>query len=112
MKMNVDRLTEMTGFKVKYVEAAGTKHGRVFSLDLSKNQPCGRSMEKCRSCNSTGETAENYRARCVTYESRCILCNFETQRVSKHQEEKGQTQQPRDGIYIGESSRTIAERTN
>ena len=43
IKMNVDRLTEMTGIKVNYVEAAGTKLERVFSLDLSKNQPCGRS---------------------------------------------------------------------
>jgi hypothetical protein len=65
-------------------------------------------MEKCRSCNSPGETVENCRARCVTYESRCILCNPKKQRVSNHQEEK----EPRDGIYIGESSRTIAERTN
>ena len=112
MKMNEDRLAEMTGFKVNYVEAAGTKLGRVFSLDLSKNQPCGRNMEKCRSCNSPGETVENCRARCVTYESRCILCNPEKQRVSNPLEEKVQPEQPRDGIYIGESSRSIAERTN
>ena len=39
MKLNEDRLTEMTGFKVNNVEAAGTKLGRVLSLDLSKNQP-------------------------------------------------------------------------
>ena len=112
MKMNEDRLAEMTGFKINYIEAAGMKLGRVFSLDLSKNQPCGRSMEKCRSCSSPGETVENCRARCITYESRCIMCNPETKKVSSHQEEKDQPGQPRDGIYIGESSRTIAERTN
>ena len=81
MKRNEERLTEMTRFKVNYVEAAGTKLGRVFSQDLSKNQPCGRSMEKCRSCNSP-----------------------ETKRVSSHHEENERTEQPRNGIYIVESS--------
>ena len=40
MRESEDRLTEMTGFKISYTEAAGTKLGNVFSLDLAKNQPC------------------------------------------------------------------------
>jgi hypothetical protein len=46
MEENEERLADMTGFKGSYTEAAGTKLGRVFSLDLAKNQPCGRSQEK------------------------------------------------------------------
>ena len=38
------------------------------------------------------------------------MCNPETKKVSSHQEEKDQPGQPRDGIYIGESSRSLAER--
>ena len=91
MKDNEERLADMTGFKVNYTEAAGTKLGRVFSLDLAKNQPCGRNQEKCRNCSPPEEVMDNCKSRCITYESRCILCNPEKQNkqdLSTPQEEE------------------------
>jgi hypothetical protein len=47
MKANEERHADMTGFKINYTEAASTKLGRVFSLDLAKNQPFGtRKMQE------------------------------------------------------------------
>ena len=126
MRENEDSLAEMTGFRVSYSEAAGTKLGRLFSLDLAKNQPCGRSQEKCSSCN-TDKIETNCKARCITYKSRCTLCNPEKKPDPSSPQEGEQLQDRpqqdvvdevvadpslgRVGIYIGESSRSIAERT-
>ena len=46
MKENENELAAMTGFKVSYKETAGTKLGRIFSLDLAKDQPCGRPVNE------------------------------------------------------------------
>ena len=75
MRENEDSLAEMTGFRVSYSEPAGTNFSRVFSLDSAKNQLCGRSQEKC-SCNSD-KIETNCKAICITYKSRCTLCNPE-----------------------------------
>ena len=90
----------MTGFKVSYTKAAGTKLGRVFSLDLAKNHPCGRSQEKCRNCSPPVEVKDNCKARCITYESRCTLCNPDKQSkqdLSSLQEEELQHQSHQEG---------------
>ena len=90
MKENEEKLAAMTGFKVSYTETAGTKLGRIFSLDLAKDQPCGRPVEKCSQCNTWGEGKPNCKARCITYESRCTVCNPDNPNskptVSNHQE--------------------------
>jgi hypothetical protein len=53
IRENEDKLASLTGFRVSYSEAAGTKMAMLFSLDLNSNQPCGRPVEKCRQCTAT-----------------------------------------------------------
>ena len=77
MKENEDKLATMTGFKISYIESAGTKLGSIFSLDLSKDQPRGRNPEKCSQCSSRVENKLNCKAMCKPYESKCTICNPE-----------------------------------
>ena len=107
------------------------KLGNLFSTNLSKGQPCGR--PKCHPCeNSEVGKAQNCKARSVLYMSSCNLCNLKQksnptiQKLSKEysspeggdaeiDQVKGKltTGKPtgRSGIYIGESSRSLAERS-
>ena len=135
MRENEDRLVDMTGFKISYSEAGGVKLGRMFSTNLARDQPCGRGLDKCIQCN-TGNQSQNCKARCVLYESCCLLCNPVT--ATTHEEGKSIHEEGgevvanpperevgsnpplrdgvmkssrREGVYLGETSRSLAERT-
>ena len=64
----------LTGFRVKFQEAGGSKLASLFSTDLSKGAHCGRSP--CPPCD-TNEAGKrpNCRSRNVIYESACTTCN-------------------------------------
>ena len=98
-------MRELTGFGIKFQEAGGTQLKNSFSLDLGKGTHCGR---ECPPCTSNGEKRQRCRARNIVYETLCTLCNPETNRMEKRENEKAGR---RKGIYIGESSRSIHERS-
>ena len=101
-------LAGLTGFRIRFQEAGGTQLANMFSTDLAKGKHCGRKV--CPTCTSSDDKKPNCRARSLLYESSCTLCNpVQERKKSSHQEEeiKG-----RDGIYIGETSRSLNERTN
>ena len=94
-------MKELTGFGIKFQEAGGSQLGNSFSLELGKGKHCGR---VCPPCTMNGEKRENCRKRNILYETVCKICNPETKRV-----EKDVT--IREGVYIGESSRSLHERS-
>jgi hypothetical protein len=90
MKENEEKLAELTGFRISYTEAAGTKLGRVFSLDINKNQPCGRKPDKCSQCNNTQEeNLPKCKSRNITYESSCTICNPDKPESQKSSQQEG-----------------------
>ena len=93
-------LKEMTGFGIKFQEAGGSQLRNAFSLDLAKGKHCGR---ECPPCTTNGDKRGNCRSKNILYESSCKVCNPETRRMDKEAR--------REGIYIGESSRTLHERS-
>ena len=109
LREDEDRMELLTGFRVKYQEAGGSPLSNAFDKNLGTGQPCGR--EECPICKQA-ENEEDCKARNITYESKCKLCNPK----SSHQEDdedahpSGRKPTPREGIYIGESSRSIHER--
>ena len=124
MRENEDRLAPLTGFRISYSEASGTKLAKMFSTDLSLDQPCGRIL--CKPCESKGtETSQNCRAKSILYESSCKVCNPVTKKPSSHQADEVQGLASLDkgvadpslvkgrvGIYLGETSRSLFERTS
>ena len=58
LKENEPRLSEMTGFRVRYMEAGGTKLSQLFSTDTARGEHCHR--VDCQPCNrQTDSCAEN-----------------------------------------------------
>ena len=117
---------QMTGFRISFSEAGGTQLGNMFSTDLASGQHCGRMENKCKPCNLQESKLQKCKARSIVYESSCDLCNPTTHEKSNNttttQEEANTTNTVgekvmadpshlgRVGIYIGESSRSLAER--
>jgi hypothetical protein len=91
-------------FGIKFQEAGGTQLKNSFSLDLGKGTHCGR---ECPPCTSNGEKRQRCRARNIVYETMCMWCNPESRGVERKEGEKA----GRKGVYIGESSRSIHERS-
>jgi hypothetical protein len=98
-------MSKMTRFKVRYQEAGGIQLARLFSTDLGKGRPCGR--EECQPCGRHGsdEVIPNCKQASIVYESSCLICNQEDGKNKKDGNEG------RNGIYLGETSRTLHERT-
>ena len=101
-------LARITQFRIRYQEAEGTKLALMFSTDLGVGESCGRG--NCQPCGSREERRPNCRAQSIPYESKCEVCNPKP--TSSHQEDLSQ-QKPasRKGIYIGETSCTLYERS-
>ena len=102
-------MAEMTGFRVKYQEAGGSTLANAFNKNLGSGQHCGRTT--CPTCVKP-EGREDCKARNIVYESKCLVCNP----ASSHGEDddvraepSGRVYTPREGIYIGESSRSLHE---
>ena len=103
MRDNEKEMAKITRFRVRFQEAGGIQLARMFSTDLAKGDACQR--KDCPPCTSKEEKKTNCKQQSVVYESRCSLCNKEE---SSHLGEK-ETQ--REGIYIGETSRSLYERS-
>ena len=97
--------SELSGFKVKYVKSAGTPLGNLLSVDHSKGMKCGRDI--CPPCKiNEEEVRQNCRLRSVLYETSCMICNPTVQKTRTSSLQEG-----RRGVYIGETSRSLAERS-
>ena len=103
LKEKEEEMARLTKFRIRFQEAGGIKLGQLFSTNLGAGGPCGRL--DCQPCESRDEKRPNCKAQSILYESKCNICNKDE--TSSRQEEKGQ----RKGIYIGESSRSLYERS-
>ena len=98
-------MTALTGFKIKYQEAEGKKLINSFENDLGQGRLCGRTP--CPPCDSN-ERKQDCRSKNVLYGSVLRICNP----VSSQKEGKDlEGYKPMVGVYIGETSRTIHERS-
>ena len=106
LKEEEDRMADITGFRIKFQEAGGSKLINCFDKDLGKGLHCGRTP--CPPCDST-DKRQNCRSRNLVYESSCRICNPLSSQ-QEHYSQLGSSQnKPRDGIYIGETSRSLHE---
>ena len=103
MKENEEKMASMTKFKVKYQEAGGMKLAMLFNTNLEKGEHCQR--QECQSCNSRSEDRPNCKTQSILYESKCRECNP----VPSHEEIVNKA--PRRGIFVGEMSRSLFERS-
>ena len=91
-----------TGYRIRIVENAGSQLKRIFS----STNPWGNGFCQCPDCvvcNQGDEEIQDCKCRNFLYENRCTLCQ-----VGK----EGDTfQKDGKGIYVGESSRSLYERS-
>ena len=103
-----DEVGSKVDYRVRMTEAAGTP----MSLLLTNNNPWGTKdcqREDCQTCAQGDEKQIDCKKRNVLYESFCTLCNpGELKRGKK--DEIAFLKEGR-GIYVGESSRSMYERT-
>jgi hypothetical protein len=94
-----EEMKRLAGFGIKFQDAGGTKMANLFNTNLGGGLHCGR--KPCPLCDSNLEDRrEDCRARNLVYES---VCNPTDQ---KEKETKS-----RKDVYIGETSRSIHERS-
>ena len=94
------KLAKLTGYNVKLVEDSGIQLVRLFNRVSSREQ-CH--WDKCVVCCERGNKPSRCRARNLVYEGVCLECMSEA--------ESGKREAKEVGVYIGESSRTLAERS-
>ena len=99
---------ETTNIRVRMTEAAGTP----LSVLLTSNNPWGvKDCERkdCVTCDQSDEVTIDCKKRNILYESICTLCNPVDEKRGRKNEisflKAGK------GIYVGESSRSLYERT-
>ena len=88
------QISRLCGYTVSLVESSGTPLARMFNLDLSDGR-CHRA--DCTVCQlHKGKGSSKCKRRSVVYKSSCLWC------------EKSGSQ---DGVYIGETGRSLYERS-
>ena len=111
-----DKMAEITGFRIKYQEAGGSVLYNAFDKNLGKGLHCGRPA--CPPCDNPGKR-EDCKSKNLVYESRCFICNPEPSQERYGSADaqpagtsgiSGCSDIPREGIYIGETSRSLHER--
>ena len=103
-------LGRCTDLRVKMAEMAGTPLG----LLLTSNNPWGQTdclREDCVTCGQGGERLVDCKRRNILYESRCTLCNVEEGEKKAKTEDEISFLRAGKGIYVGESSRSLYERS-
>ena len=97
------------GFRVRVVEKTGTPLRLLFSPSkLWEGMHCGRGETECITCNQGGEDPPPCMKRSLVYENVCLLCHPKAEKKGDYKPE-GEAYHP--SIYVGETSRSIAERT-
>ena len=101
-----ERLSQLTGFKIKYTESGGTPLMNLFNVESGKGSHCGRDI--CPPCDEGEEgKRQNCRTRSILYETSCKLCNPED---NKKVVQPSGSKSKRVGVYVGETSRSLSER--
>ena len=95
-----DRLAKITGYRVRVVERGGTqaRHLLPYTNPWS-DQVCGR--QDCTTCKQGDEKVQNCFRTNILYESVCQDCLGKGDKSGVEREQ----------VYVGESSRSIYERT-
>ena len=105
LRLQLGRIENLMGFKLKIVEKTGTKLKDLFSpTNIWKGSQCGR--DGCTTCNQGGEDLPDCKMRSIVYESICTKCNPGAKAAGPLK--SPETSVP--SIYVGESSRSIFER--
>ena len=102
LRAEEQKLTEITGYRIKVVERSGDQIRRILcKKDPFEGAPCGR--ETCMVCKPEGKG--NCRRRNITYQTTCDNCE-------KRNQEAG-VENTADNVskYVGESNRSAAERS-
>ena len=118
LRRSEDLRAEVVGWRVKMVEMGGTKLGQLFAnTDPWSGGACERA--DCYTCHQGGgaDKLEDCFRRNILYESRCMVCTEEQQKreegnvgTNKRKRKAGVDYNMK-GIYVGESSRSLYERT-
>ena len=108
MKGVEEEVANKVDYRVRMMEAAGTP----MSLILTKNNPWGTkdcTREDCTTCAQGDENMIDCKKINVLYESYCTLCN--PGEVKRGKKDEITFLREGNGIYVGESSRSLYERT-
>ena len=109
-----DRIGKMSKRRVKMVEMAGVSLGQTFS-NRNPWAGAGCTREDCHTCHQGGkqDKKEDCFRRNILYESRCGRC--EDKRGSSGEDQSRKRKRKTDledpHVYVGESSRSLYERT-
>ena len=100
------RLTPHLGFNIKVVERTGSALKHSFpQSSLWEGEHCGRG--ECTTCNQGAEFKTNCSKKSAVYENTCLLCNPAAGKKEELVELKTETP----SLYVGETSRTVKERS-
>ena len=117
-------MAEVVNRRVKMVEMGGSQLGQLFSnTDPWSGAACER--EDCYTCHQgVQDRKEDCFKRNILYKSRCEICLKEQERIEVEDKEAGEEQGAANkkkrrggtdftekGVYVGESSRSLYERT-
>ena len=104
LKKHEDRISRITGFRIKFIEEGGTPIWRQFSTKLRGGEAFGRGG--CYTCRQDDDSKVNCYTRSTVYESSCLLCHpgGKKDKMGSTMVEQG------GGLYIGETSRSLYER--
>ena len=103
-----EEVSSKVDYRVRMTEAAGTP----LSLLLTNNNPWGTKdcqREDCQTCAQGDEKQIDCKKRNVLYESYCTLCN--PVEVKRGKKDEITFLKEGKGVYVGESSRSLYERT-
>ena len=95
---------DMTGYRIRITESAGTP----MSMLLPSTNPWGPQdclREDCVTCRQGDERRIDCRKRNILYESECTICKKTKDEGDRERIKSGR------GVYVGESSRSIYERS-
>ena len=93
-----NRLAKLSGYNANFVECLGILLVRLFPT-VFKHPKCHR--HSCQVCKESDKKFSNCKSRNLVYEGICKECEDEAREGNDDTEV---------GVYIGESSRTLAER--
>ena len=101
-----DATGNMSGYRVRVAEAAGTP----LSILLPSTNPWGPmdcQRQDCVTCHQGDEQRIDCRKRNILYESECVICA----ESKSSQKDGNSSKKDGKGVYVGESSRSIYERS-
>ena len=112
LQRTADRMACVAGRRVKMVEMGGTSLGQTFS---NRNPWAGAGCERsdCHTCHQGGnaDKREDCFKRNILYESRCGTCEDRRAETEPNMKRKRKDNFEEPNIYVGESSRSLYERT-